>query len=350
MKSNSLLLAFALGAALVAAASCKKEARNMEPLIDPWLRERTPVNVRLESQIGAAVISDDWRNDAVGTVSVSLITGALDLTKVKVEAIDFKFPDSEYCPTASIGPGSTLDLSSGQAEFVVTAYNGETRTYTLSYTTFNDPLVGTYSFNKISGILDASNAPKCSLVLIGGWEAQGAVVCSTVMDKWWHWGTGYMPTDEDDNILSFRLESADAETGATYGTVVNTPGPDGKYANYVYANTTDVNDSYRLIPAGKGRWAKTGKGVIEIYAWEDADYNTPLYSLDLLTAGEHSYDGKTVNVPSLAFLRSFPGPFNTVTDWNDDTRWFVVNLRRVFWLIQKDGDQPLDNHSELLAE
>lgn len=334
------------------AVSCTKVRHNTEPLTDPWLRERTPVNLRLESQIGAAIISNDRNDDAIGTVGVSLITTGLDLSKVKVESLDFKFPDSEYCPTASIGPGSTLDLSGGSASFVVTAYNGETRTYTVTYTTFQDPLEGTYSFTKVSGILDPGNAPKCAFILVGGWDGSGSVVRSTVMDKWWHWGTGYYPPDEDDNILSFRLENADAETGATFGTLVNTPGPNGLYANYMYANTTDMNASYRIFPAGKSRWGKTGKGGIDIYAYEDEDYSDPLYSVGILEAGEYSFDGSSAfTIPYMAFSRSFPGPFtDTSMGWNDDTRWYTANLRHVFWLVKKDGDAPLPNHTDLLEQ
>ena len=48
---------FVIGAVtLVVVFACTEEPRNTEPLVDPWLRERTPVNLRLESQIGAAVI------------------------------------------------------------------------------------------------------------------------------------------------------------------------------------------------------------------------------------------------------------------------------------------------------
>ena len=328
--------------------SCSRVIHDTEPLTDPWLRERTPVNVRLESQIGAAVINDDWRNDAVGTISVSLVTGGLDLSKVKVESVDFKFPDSPYCPKASIGPGSILDLSDGSASFVVTAYSGETRTYTLSYSPFHDPLEGTYSFTQVGGILDASNAPKCAFILVGGWD--GAVVRSTIMDKWWHWGTGYKPTDEDDNILSFRLEKADAETGATFGTLVNTPGPNGLYANYMYGNTTDMNGSYRIFPTGKSRWGKSGKGGIDVYAFEDADYATPLYTVNVVEGGDQTYDGASFNIPEMAFSRSFAGPFNNVVDWNDDGRWYTLNLRHVFWLVRQDSEEPLANHSDLIAE
>ena len=57
---------FLAAVASMALASCTEEPRNTEELVDPWLRERTPVNLRLESQIGAAVITDNWRNDEEG--------------------------------------------------------------------------------------------------------------------------------------------------------------------------------------------------------------------------------------------------------------------------------------------
>jgi hypothetical protein len=267
------------------------------------------------------------------------------LTKVKVEALDFKFPQSEFCPTASISKGSTLDLSNGSASFTVTAFSGETRTYTVTYSQFVDPLEGTYTFTPIGGLLDGS-APQCAFIIVGGWD--DAVVRSTVMDKWWHWGEGYMPTDEDDNTLSFRLEKADAETGATFGSLVNTAGDDGKYANYMYNNSIDVNSKYRIFPAGKSRWGKPGDGSIVVYDYDDTDYAQPLYSVELLEAGEHTYAGVSFSVPNLAFGRSFEGPFNVI-DWNwPDTRWFTDNVRNTFWLVKKDSDTPLPNHSDLL--
>lgn len=340
---------FLAAVAVTALASCDEKARNTVELTDPWLRERTPVNLRLESQIGAAVITDNWRDDEAGSVVVSLITGGLDLNAVKVVALDFKYPDSEFCPTASIAPGSTLDLSDGSAEFTVTAYNGETRTYKLSYTTFTDPLEGCYSFTPIGGILDGS-APKSAFIIHGGWD--GEEVRSTVMDKWWHWGTGYMPTDEDDNILSFRLESADSETGDTFGTLVNTSGADGNYANYMFQNKTDMNGKYRIFPTGKSRWSKidSDRNIITVYDYEDGEYASPLYKVNLLGAGDHTFSLVTISVPNMAFARSHEGPFDNI-NWNyPDSRWFSDNVRTTMWLVQKDSDSALENHGELLEK
>ena len=343
---QSLIRNLFLALGLLAGMACQKVVHNTEELVDPWTRERTPINFRLEKQIGAAVITDDWQHDTQGSISVGLMTAALDLSAVKVEALDFRFPDSEFCPTASISVGSTLDLSSGTASFTVTAYNGETRTYTISYTAFKDPLEGTYSFTPVEGILDSDNAPASAMVVIGGWD--GNIVASTVMDKWWHWGTGYKPTDEDDNILSFKMESADAATGTTFGTVVNTPGPDGLYANYLYGGTRDINEQYRLIPEGKARWSKPGDGFIYIYAYEDTEYATPLHSLVMLEAGEYNYAERAVVVPHLALARVFPGPLPE-PDYNFvDERWFITYLRYAAWLVKQDSTLPLDNHDTYL--
>lgn len=359
---------FLIVVALAALSSCSDKARNTEELIDPWLRERTPVNVRLESQIGPAVITSDWRKEEVGSVSVSLITAGLDMSAVKVVALDFQYPESEYCPTASIKPGDTVDLSDGTAEFVVTAKSGETRTYTISYTVFTDPLEGTYSFTPVGGILDTTHGYDCGCVMIGGFEKW--ITYCQVMDKHWLWDYNkiYWPQNEDDNILSFRLEKADDITGETFGTVVNTPGADGRYADYQFkASSTDatpaydINEEYRLIPIGKGRWAKHGDGFITIYAFEDKEYKNPLHKLELLGKGDHLFwegaidsnggsDSETVTVPELALHRSFgEGPFNNKTDDWSDARWYVNNIRNVFWLIKKDTDSALENHDEYLA-
>jgi len=325
---------------------CYENEDSGPDMVDPWLRERTPVSLRLENQIGAAVITNDWRHDESGTIRVQLVTGGIaDWSKVKVVDIGL-----QYNATASISAGSTLDMSSGTGSFVVTAETGETRTYTVSYDSFKEPLEGVYLLDPISGIIE-KNAPKSAMILIGGWD--DAVVCSTAMDKSWHWGDGYMPTDEDDNIISIKLERVNEETGTSYGTLVNHSGPDGKFANYVFRNdpNRDVNAFYRILPIGKSRWSKGGEnGEISIYAWEDTDYATPLWKVEQLAAGPYTFWGKDLTVPAFAFHRSFPGPYDWI-DWNwPDDRWLVHNIRETFWFVKKDSDSPLENHDELLQQ
>lgn len=331
--------------ALVACSmvACQEAERNTEPLVDPWTRERTPVNFRLESQIGAAVITNDWRNDGVGSIHVSLITGGLDMAKVKVNAIDFKFPDSEYCPKASVHVGDVIDLSNGSAKITITAYNGEERVYTVDYEQFTDPLEGTYVHAPIAGILDGS-APQSSMVIIGGWT--DAIVMSTDMDKSWHWGDGYTHNDEMDNTLSFMLTDADPTTGLTRGTTMNLAGENGRYANYVYNNTYDVNAYYRIFPAGASRWAKDAEGNILVYDISDVDYTKDLYVVKFLSAGAYNFSTKDVTIGDCAFMREHQ--MEEYIDWNwPDTRWMVDNIRNTFWMMHKSSDTPVSGHSEM---
>lgn len=343
IKPRSIAFAVLAACSLIA---CSETERNTEPLVDPWTRERTPVNFRLESQIGAATISNDWRHDDQGAVHVSLITGGLDMKKVKVAALDFEFPESEFCPKASIKVGNTIDLSSGSASFVVTAYNGEERTYTITYDQFVDPLEGTYAHVPVTGLLDAANAPKCSMILVGGWT--NAYVTSTAMDKWWHWGTGYTPADEEDNLVSFMLTEVDSETGLTRGTIANLAGADGKYSNYIYNNVNDVNAFYRIIPEGGSRWAKDANGNIHIYAKDDTAYANELFVVGLLPAGTYNYFAtRDIVVSDCAFSREFTVE-NEVVDNNwPDTRWMVDNIRRTMWTMTKTSDTPASEHSSL---
>lgn len=347
---KNLLRSFCIAGILSCLTACKEEPRNTAELVDPWLRERTPVDIRLEKQVGAATISSSWRHDERGSVSVQLVTGGLDLSRVKVESLEFQYPESEYCPTSSIKAGDVVDLSSGSATFTVTAYNGETRDYTITYSEFIDPIVGTYGHDLVAGILDGG-APKSSMLIIGGWP--DAVVMSTAMDKSWHWGGGYTPADEEDNVVSFMLTEVDSETGETYGTVVNYAGEDGAYANYSYNNTYDVNEFYRIIPEGCSRWKKDVNGNLIIYAVDDASYENPLYMVNQLAAGSYTHEGKNFNIGNIAWTRTFSHADDEwVVDNNwPDTRWMVDNIRETIWTMVKLGDEPAPDHNEkFLAE
>lgn len=352
-KFFKIVALFAVAASCLAA--CTPEERNTEPLVDPWTREKTPVNFRVENQIGAATITSNWRDDSVGGIHVSMITGGLDMKKVKIVAIDFEFPESEFCPTASVKVGDTIDLSSGSTTFTVTAYNGEVRTYTVDYEQFKDPLEGVYVHEKIVGILDGGSA-KTSMVIHGGWT--DAEVMSTDQDKSWHWGAGYQPLDEQDNQISFLLTAADSETGVTRGTIVNTPGADGNYANYVYNNSIDVNKYYRQIPVGASRWEKTLDGKIHIYAKADEDYANELWTVNLDNLEKINESatslGKTIDFQSakMSFWRDCGfDPANEVIDYNwPDTRWMADNIRYTFWTVSKSSDDALANHDELFEQ
>lgn len=330
-RLSSLLTVVACS--LMGVLSCSEEKRNTEELIDPWLRERTPVALRLESQIGGATITKDWRNDSEGSVNVTLVTGSLDMSKVKVISLDFKYPDSEYCPTASIGPGSTVDLSNGSTQFTVTAYNGETRTYTLTYQQFVDPVAGTYSF-----------VPHCCWVYGGNMGSWSGTYVTSMDNKGWNF-TDYNHGWEDDNVLTITCTGADEATGDTYGTFKNDAGADGKYASFG-SNWGNLSNFYRCIPMGEGTYFKeaasgkiTFKGIYNLgegnvaiektcEIWNSGAHGplATIYADDLEHGGA---DSQIFHIPEgqLAFAFKIPAdtPGLTIlnsTDWTDKDKFY----------------------------
>lgn len=335
----------AAGVTLLAClSSCKKEPRNTEPLIDPWLRERTPVNLRLESQIGAAVITDDWRHDDVGSVMVTLVTGSLDLSAVKVIALDFAFPESGFCPTASIKAGDTVDLSSGSTSFVVTSCNGETRTYTIRFEAFVDTVEGTYSFVK-----------NCCWVYGGNMASWGGTHIMSFEDKNWNFPNKNYAW-EDDNVLTITCTGADAETGDTYGIIENNAGADGKYASFATNKWGNLSHFYRCIPEGKGTYFKklstgeiTFKGTyvdengatVDVEKtctiWEAGAHGplAEIYADDLAHGGA---DAKVLTIPDGQCAFAFKIPADTPglvikndTAWDDVDKF--VNFPKFFFVL-----------------
>jgi hypothetical protein len=336
----------------VAFSSCKDEPRNTAPLVDPWLRDRTPITLVMEGQVGLPVIVDNWRNDALGTVNVTLVVNAVDLSKVAVEQL--VLPEGA---TASIADGSTIDLSSGVATFTVTSATQEERVYTMTYAEFEEPLQGTYSMEQVPGPLDAST--RDVVVVVGGYE--GGITVSSLRDKSWQWPGGI--TAQFDNIISFKLEEVDSATGHTFGTVVNYWGADGQYANYLWQSNPDIdkNGFYQNVPKGQSRWRKWTEKVgdntytrVTFYPYSSADYATAteLWTSNWVEAGTYRYtyaDGQSapVTVPSGAFHRSFAGPWNDYSDTGDG-RWMRNNIRETFNMVKKTSSDPDPNHDSWL--
>lgn len=61
MQKSILLFLCAVSGTLL--AGCYENDSSGPDMVDPWLRERTPLGFRVESQVGEAVITDDWRHD-----------------------------------------------------------------------------------------------------------------------------------------------------------------------------------------------------------------------------------------------------------------------------------------------
>ena len=353
---------------LLCLGACQPVGHNTAELIDPWLRDRTLESVRLAGQVGTSIISTDWRDDAHGTITLNLIVNSIDLSAVRVEEIVLK-DLGEYTPTASVKAGDTIDLSDGQGEIVVTAFNGETRTYIISYsgtTLFN----GTFAFAAEKSSLTWGDATYCFLA--GGPDAD--VRTGNIYDHLgaaWNKDEGRWPNDELDNVVSFKQTYYDQDNNCQYGTFLNLPGEDGLYANFVYrevpedepenAFEKDCNSIYRLIPQGKGRWSnEVGSDVFAFYDYSDDTYSNPVGEVQLLQAGTYTieYPGATVatswcpgtiTVADVAFTRLYT--YDSYVDHGDLVASFMAdNVRQVWWLMTRTSDGYLDNHDEMIAQ
>ena len=321
---------------LLCLGACQPVGHNTAELIDPWLRDRTLESVRLAGQVGTSIISTDWRDDAHGTITLNLIVNSIDLSAVRVEE---------------------------------TAFNGETRTYIISYsgtTLFN----GTFAFAAEKSSLTWGDATYCFLA--GGPDAD--VRTGNIYDHLgaaWNKDEGRWPNDELDNVVSFKQTYYDQDNNCQYGTFLNLPGEDGLYANFVYrevpedepenAFEKDCNSIYRLIPQGKGRWSnEVGSDVFAFYDYSDDTYSNPVGEVQLLQAGTYTieYPGATVatswcpgtiTVADVAFTRLYT--YDSYVDHGDLVASFMAdNVRQVWWLMTRTSDGCLDNHDEMIAQ
>lgn len=315
---------------------CYENESSAPDMVDPWLRERTPVSFRLENQIGEAVITHDWRHDDEGAVSVRLVTGAInDMAAVKVEGIEL-----QYGATASVQAGSTLDLSSGKGSFVVTAETGETREYTVTYSAFIEPFEGVYDLD-----YDASkhsednyeNGDAFALWFFGG--SNDGCYCQSLMWKHWNWNGGYKPMVEDDNVITIKLEGVDAETGDAYGTCMNDAGPDGKYADFVWNSNGghDLKKFYRCIPEGESTWRKDGKtGLITFTPSDGTPSHTAVFFNEPTTL-TYEQSGKSFTCEIKHQGLEFPVAGTPMPGWSDYTDFdkYVQNPQKLIVKLKR---------------
>jgi hypothetical protein len=313
--------------------SCTEDnPRNTEPLIDPWLRERTPVSLRLEKQVGDAVIINDPEDDTRGTISVTLIESGLDLENVKLEAIEL-----QYSASASVEAGETLDLSEGALPIRITAENGEIRTYILSFELFNEPLAGKY---RMTAAKASASGVANAVVVEGG--VSGNAIWTTLGDKPWVWRDQYNVGRVNGYVIDFVLEDVDPVSGNTSGTVTLTPGSSG-YFDFTVNNTTfeEYGTLYQLIPQGASTWIKdAATGMISFYdaannmAGECSLFGEPGFTLE----ADHT-DKPLFRFDGYAFRKDFNksswwnGPSS---DYYSDASRFFYNCRRILWLVTKE--------------
>jgi hypothetical protein len=214
-----------------------------------WNNERSILDIKFENQVGKAEINriDDNTGEIIISINIDAIP---DFSNILLESVQLS-----YGAKSSIDIGESLSFENPDKSAIVevTSPTGKVREYTIIANSFQETLLGTYNIT--------------NLVVYGGTGPEyggGAVLSMT--SKPWIWPETGGPEAELDNTLTFILTGITNE-GNTYGTIINDPGPDEMYANFLYIKDpeTDVNHFYRKIPKGEGVWTRNyANGTISI--------------------------------------------------------------------------------------
>jgi len=184
-------------------------------------------------QVGPAIVNQDSTKVLVKI----LMQGTVDFSKVTPTVI------SSYKSTVSPASGSSVNFaaSNNQLQYTVTSQSGEKRVWTVVLVPFTESLLGTWTIQ--------------DLTVYGGTGPQygGGGVFTLESKNVWDPAKG--PNAELDNTLTFTYTGVTSD-GNTMGSCVNSAGPDGLYANFIYNQkpVTDVNHYYRQIPEGTSTW------------------------------------------------------------------------------------------------
>jgi hypothetical protein len=203
-------------------------------------------------QVGPAVVD---RANAMVTVRVLQQAGTTyDNVKPSIQ--------TSYKSTVSpaSGEGVNFAASNNKATYTVTAETGETRQWTVVLQPFTEALLGTFTIQDYT--LYGGTGPQ-----YGG----GGVFNIATKAVWPADGPGA----EYDNTLTFTYTGVTAD-GNTQGTVVNSAGADGLYANFIFNKSpvTDVNSKYRVIPKGNGKWLHNYANNTVVFTFADGTTTT----------------------------------------------------------------------------
>lgn len=290
---------------LIVVSACVKD-----PYDDVISNERSIETVSLGGglvQVGPAIVDRE-----AGHVSVQvLVDENTDLSSVTPVI------RASYRATTKPASGEVVDFASNDNKrtYTVVAESGKTREWVIELVPFTETLPGTY---KITGqVLYGGTGPE-----YGG----GAVLNLT--DKPWVWPATGGPAAEVDNTLVFKFTGVTPE-GHTYGTVTNSAGADGLYADYrfVLNPATDVNNFYRKIPKGEGTWLRNYTAKTITFTFADGSTATGSF------VGAQTFNlgnglSKTVAKNAFDFV------LNGTDDWANiysDYDKFVKKPRR-FWI------------------
>lgn len=242
MKTSNKIFVLLL---LICQLSCVKDP--WEDIADgSWNNERSVIEIKFENQVGTAAIerTDEGSGVIVVTINVDAVP---DLSAIVLSSMQLSYGATS---TLDIGEALNFENEDQSASFTVTSPTGKSRDYTVKVTSFQETILGTYNIT--------------NLVVYGGTGPEyGGASVIPMMNKPWIWSDTDGPGAELDNTLTFELEGI-TDDGNTYGRIVNDAGPDELFANFIFVGDpeTDVNNFYRKIPKGEGKWLRdytTGK-------------------------------------------------------------------------------------------
>lgn len=293
--------------------ACQKDP--MSEITDgKWNKERNIINISFEGQVGQTIIT---RTGNTATINFTYNNiGYPNLSAVKISTLEIS-----YGASIPVKAGGTLNFENTNKTAVipVTPANGDPLEWELILTPFNETILGTWD---ITGLY----------VYGGTGPAYGGSGVVKMSDKPWCWPATEGPDKEQDNFLTFTLGGITSD-GNTYGTVVNNAGTDGSYANFIYIVKTpniDVNNFYRTIPKGDGKWARNYAAGTVTFTFADGTAKLSTFS----GAGTVNLgDGKSRIITDNAFSFSLIG----VDDWGNiynDYDKFVKNPRK-YWVDVK---------------
>lgn len=276
-----------------------------------WNNERSIINIKLDNQVGKAVITRI--DDKTGTILLAINADAVsDLSQIKLNSIQLS-----YGAVSNVKVGEALNFknASQSATMTVTSPTGKSREYTITATSFKETILGTYKIT--------------NLVVYGGTGPEyGGASVMALTSKSWLWPATGGPAAEQDNTLTFTLTGFTDE-GNTFGKVVNNAGADGLYADFIYIKdpVTDVNFHYRRIPKGEGIWSRNYTTGTISFTFPDGKTTTCTY----IGAGvENMGNSKSKTTTGNAFRFTLSGTDDWVNIYNDYDKF--VKRPRVFWV------------------
>lgn len=290
--------------------SCEK---NLMEYIESgaWNNEKSVLNLKFNNQLGSAKISRDSITDE-GRVSFfyldTLNTGIMDLEILEMNL--------SYGATANKKVGDTLSFGvDSTAYLTVTSQNGKSKIWTIRMKTFEDVIIGTWSLQK--------------LWIYGGMPSAYTAVINMV--TWDPFKKNPLPASKEmDNTLTFTLEGVFAN-GNSFGTVVNDPGPDGLFADFIFidsGDTIDVNHFYRKIPTGVSKWSKdVSNNTITFTPLSGGVSNTCTY----VEAGTYQLDtSKSITITDIALVFDLNQP--GVLETRGRRRNYAVDSVKKFYI------------------